>query len=254
MIDLSGLLGGPWLTPQWFLASLIVFLGAITQSVTGMAFGLVVAPVLALIAPERLPSSVLIMGVVITALGVWRDRAGLALGEVAPAVAGRAVGASLAALTLVALPGSDWIALLIAVAVLIAVALSLGGWRATITVRNLAIAGTASGYMATLTSIGAPPMGLLYQGEEAARARSALNLYFLLGILISAAAVALSGLMRWPDLMFAALLMPALARGYVTSKPLDRLFVGRSLKPFVIGLAIAAAIVILIRGLFRLSA
>lgn len=238
--------------PATYLACLgVVALGATVQTVTGQAFGMMVAPLLTLAAPDRVPGAVLILGVAVTALSAGRDLSAVRWRELGPALGGRAAGSALASLALLALPGRAAIAVAIGLATLLAVALSVAGLRVAITRRSLLAAGTLSGFMAAFTSIGAPPMGLLYQRERGEAVRATLNLFFLIGMAFSLAALAPHGLLTGRDLAFALSLTPALALGFLIGRAAAGRLAGRSLRPAILTLATGAAVLILARAAFR---
>lgn len=222
-----------------------VFIGAVIQTVTGQAFGMIVAPALALAAPERLPATTLLLGGALTMMAAVSTRGEIAWRELVPATIGRLAGAVAASLVIGWLASTDGIPQAVAISVLVAVGLSLSGLRLAITWRTLLAAGALSGAMATFTSIGAPPMGLLYQRERAAKTRATLNLFFFLGVLFSLAALAPHGLLRHEDLIFALALAPGMAAGLLLGRAVvtrtDRL----SLRPAILAFATVSALIIL---------
>lgn len=68
----------------------IVFAAAVVQFGLGFGFGMVAAPLLALIDPAMVPAPVLMIGLVTSAMAAWRERAAIAWGEVWTATLGRA--------------------------------------------------------------------------------------------------------------------------------------------------------------------
>lgn len=244
---MSSLLAELGLSHGAFALSLaVVVLGAVTQTVTGQAFGMIVAPVLALSAPERLPATTLLLGCVLTMMAALSIRGEIAWRELVPATIGRLLGAVAASLVISHLASTDGVPQAVAITTLIAVALSLVGLKLAISWRTLLAAGALSGAMATFTSIGAPPMGLLYQRERAAKTRATLNLFFFLGVLFSLAALAPHGLLRREDFVFTAMLAPAMGAGLLLGRAIvsrtDRL----SLRPAILAFSTISALIILL--------
>lgn len=233
----------------WAACSLAVMAGVLTQRATGGAFGMVVAPLVALLAPHHMPAGVLLLGLVVTLLSTPRDLRAIAGRELAPAVAGRACGAFLAALVVALAPDPAAVAVMVALAVLVGVALSLSGLRVAISVPSLVGAGALSGLTGTLTSVGAPPMQMLYQHAAPGHARATLNAFFLIGIALSLGALAFKGQIGGSDFAFAASMAPAAAVGFALSRPAIRALDGRSLRPMILGLATLASAMILFRAL-----
>ncbi len=172
---------------QWatFLLGVIaVFAGSTLQASTGIGLGMVAAPVLLLVDPALVPGPLLMLALLVSVLIArreWRhiDRQGLAA-----ALGGRVPGSVLAGLTMSLLPAALYDAVF-GILVLIAVALSLLGLKLMPTTTNLVTAGFASGYMGTLTSIGAPPMAIAYQHGNPPTIRSTLAAYFVAGSAVS---------------------------------------------------------------------
>lgn len=74
------------------LAALAVLMGAVVQRVTGQGFGTMASAFIALLAPERIPAAVLLLGFAITLASARSDRSSIAWGELLPACLGRAAG------------------------------------------------------------------------------------------------------------------------------------------------------------------
>ena len=231
----------------WLMASLAAALGVLTQRATGGAFGMVVAPLVALIAPQALPGGVLLLSFCVTLLSTPRDLGAIVWREMIPASVGRALGALAAAGVVAMAPDPGAVAVLVALAVLVGVGLSLSGLRLAITTPSLVGAGAVSGLTGTLTSVGAPPMALLYQHAPPARTRATLNAFFTLGIAVSLAALALRGQLRASDLAFALSMAPGAALGFALARPAMRRLGGRSIRPLILGLASLASALILLR-------
>ena len=231
------------------LAALTICAAAIHR-LGGQGFGTVVAPFAALIAPEHVPATVLLLGVVVTVAGVGLDFREARFREVAPAIVGRLVGTVPAVLLVGALAGSRGLGAAVALMILLAIALSLAGLKAPRTTSTLFGAGALSGFMGTLTSVGAAPMGLIYQDEEARRARGVLNAYFMLGVLFSVAGLALGGLLEARHLALAAALAPLVLVGVWLAGPLARRTERAPIRPLALGLAGFAALLLLARTAF----
>jgi uncharacterized membrane protein YfcA len=197
----------------FILACGFVFLGAIVQGTMGMGFGQVAAPVLLLVEPGFVPGAVLVMGLLAASVPALREWRLIKPPELGLALAGRLAGAVAAAYMMVFVLSRDQFSLVFAALVLAAVGLSLSAWRARPSPAALLCAGTFSGFMGTFTSIGAPPMGLVYQNNPGPQVRATLNGFFALGIVVSLAALAVYGRLGLQDLVLAAWLLPALIVG-----------------------------------------
>ncbi len=209
-----------WLLPvdlqTYGFACAAVLAAAIVQGSTGLGFGMVAAPVLAIVDPIFVPGPFLVLALIVSALVAMREWRSIDRSGVGYALAGRIPASFLAGFTVAAIPAAAFGALFGGL-VLLAVLLSVAGWRLLPTRRNLVMAGLASGYMGTITSIGAPPMALVYQHSSGAEVRSTLGAYFVFGTIWSLIALAVFGALGQSDFLLSVNLVPALIVGFVVS-------------------------------------
>lgn len=245
MAGAAQLLSSPWLA----LAILtIVFVAAVVQVSLGMGFGLMAAPLLALLSPELVPTPTLILGLVTSGWGAWRERHRVNWHEVGIGVPGRIIGVAAGAGILALIPGQDGFLLVFGAMVGIAVVLSIAGWRLALSWRSLLAMSTLSGLMGTLTSVGAPPMAMIYQDRPATEARPTLAAFFALGCVLSLSGLALSGWAQLRDLMLAALMAPAMLLGLVVASRLGGRF-DRRFRVALLAISGLAACTLILRGL-----
>ncbi|MEE3851717.1 sulfite exporter TauE/SafE family protein [Gordonia sp. LSe1-13] len=198
-----------------------VFAASCMQASIGFGMGMLAAPVVALIEPALLPGTLIASATVVTLMVVIRERQSLDLRGTGWALVGRIPGTIAGALLLVWLP-TQGLSLLLAAVVLGGVILASLGWRPAPLRRNLATAGAASGLLGTATSIGGPPMALVYSGAEGARVRSNMSAFFLVGSVMSLVALAATGSLH-PDIArtFVALI-PVVLLGFAASRVVNR--------------------------------
>ncbi len=96
------------------------------------------------------------------------------------------------ALVVATLPERE-LALMLAGVVLFGVVLTSVGWAPRPVPSTLLMAGATSGLMGTATSIGGPPMALVWQGKQGACYRGTISGFFLIGSLMSVLALAVTG-------------------------------------------------------------
>ena len=231
---------------QLVLASGVVGLGAMVQGSIGFGVNVVAGPILVLIDPELVPGPALVIAFVLTVLVAYRERGATDLGGFKWVFVGRVPGTVAGAFAAAALP-EEGVAIALASVVLVAVLLSVGGWRVRRTPATLAGAGVVSGVMGTVSSIGGPPVALLYQDERGSEVRGTLSSIFAVGALFSLVLLAIVGRFGWHELSVALALLPAVAAGFVVSRwtvpIMDRGFV----RPAILGLCAASAIAALVR-------
>ena len=101
---------------------------------------------------------------------------------------------------------------------------------------------------ARATQVGAPPMAILYSGEEAKRSRAMQNLFFLWGMLWSLGSLTALGLVEGSDLLLALALAPSAGVALIVSRPVAKLMDGRSIKPFALTASGLGALTLLWRA------
>src|SRR5690625_5668127 len=109
------------------------------------------------ISPVFLPGAMIINAVLMNLLMLVRNRASLSFRPVRYAIGGNIVGTVLAGFTL-ALLSEQGFALAFGALILLAVALSVIGYRPQLSARNSVVAGGAAGYIGTITAVGGPPI------------------------------------------------------------------------------------------------
>lgn len=235
--------------PVFATIAAAVFFGTILQRLSGQAYGMLVSPTMAVLAPEYLPASVLLLGIFVGAGAISLDFSDVSWKEAWPGMLGRMLGAFAGAGIALALVDREGFSVVVGCLVLLAVVLSLSGLRIRITAMTLSIAGFIAGIMGTITAIGAPPMAILYASEAARRARAMQNLFFMWGMVWSIAALGLAGLIDLIDVILTVCLIPFAVAGLIACQPAAEYLAGRNLRPVTLSLASFAAFVILFRSL-----
>lgn len=247
MIDVTDALNWPALA----LGGVVVFAGSVVQATTGLGLGMIAAPILLLIDPAFVPATLLLLALYVSMLIAVRELASIDLKGLLAALGGRLPGSILAGLTMtaVALPVYN---LLFGVLVLCAVVLSASGWRVSSTAPTLFVAGFASGYMGTLTSIGAPPMAIAYQNDSPAVIRSTMAVYFVVGSSISLAILAYYDAFSLAQFAASFFFLPPLIAGFVVSGYLVNRMNTQGARLAVLWLSGSSAGVLLAKALIEL--
>lgn len=232
------------------LLGVITIVAAMVQRLSGQGFGTIMAGFVTLVAPTMAPVAILILGLSVTAAGAGLDFKAIRWREIAPAAAGRLLGTIPAVWVVSIIAGSSLLGLSVGLVVLLGVVLSLFGLRAPRNVWTMLTAGGLSGFFATLTSVGAAPMSLIYQDEEAKAARGTLNLFFLLGLIFSLVGLASKGLITTTHGLFALSLAPFVLVGVVLAGRFAKRMEGAPLRPLALFLASFAAIILIKNSVF----
>ncbi len=231
------------------LALLIVTVGIALQGVVGIGFGLVAAPLLFLIDPLYVPVSLIILGALLSGYMVAKGRHHLSWRRLMPALIARVPGSWLGALLLASVSPA-LLSLILGSTLLLSIALS---WRNTLKItmstRSLSIAGFFSGLIGTATSVGGPPMALVYQETNVLTARSELAAFFLAGLPISLIMLALTGSLPLESLLLTLKMTPGLVAGVFIARRIDRYIDKQSAKPLLLSISLLGAVLVLIQGL-----
>jgi uncharacterized membrane protein YfcA len=202
---------------QYVLAVLVVAVGAMIQGSLGFGLGLVSAPALALIDATFIPGPLLLVGVAVTLTVFLRERGAVDWKGMKWAIFGRVIGTIAGGWAVVAF-SKDAVIVLVAVLVLAGVLMTSIGWKIKTNRTTLSAAGLVSGVMGTLTSVGGPPMALVYQRETAQKLRATLAGFFLVGATFSLLTLAVSGGMSQHDFALGALMLPGYVIGMIANR------------------------------------
>lgn len=208
--------------PTVFLVlALAVVVGAVVQGTVGLGLGLVAAPVVTLVEPTLMPGLMIWLASVLPMLTLAREWRESDWGGLRWAFAGRVPGTALG-VAVVAVASTWLLGVLVGVMVLVAVLLTWRVVRLPMRPAVLVGAGVVSGVTGTATSIGGPPLALVYQHVSGARLRATMAVYFLGGGLLSLAGLALGGQLRAQQALTALALAPFLLVGFALAEPVRR--------------------------------
>jgi uncharacterized protein len=235
----------PW---AFALLCVVVLIGSLLQVAIGFGLGLIAAPVVAIVEPTLVPVVLLVLAFGVTATVLAMDHAHLDLRGTGWALAGRVPGTVAGALLVAVLPAKP-LALLVVFMVVAGVVASLWGFRPQPTPGAVAVAGAVSGLMGTATSIGGPPMAMVWQRFAGPRLRSTMGAFFLVGSAMSLAALTLSGSVEPHNLRYALFLAPAAAIGVLLARPIGRHLDVRRTRITATALALTGAAILLARQL-----
>jgi uncharacterized membrane protein YfcA len=202
---------------QYVLAILVVAVGATIQGSLGFGLGLVSAPALALIDETFIPGPLLLVGVAVTLTVFLRERGAVDWKGMKWAIFGRIIGTIAGGWAVVAF-SKNAVIVLVALLVLAGVLMTSIGWKIKTNRVTLSIAGVVSGIMGTLTSVGGPPMALVYQRETAQKLRATLAGFFLVGATFSLLTLVVSGGMSRHDFTLGSFLLPGYLIGMIANR------------------------------------
>ena len=229
-------------------AGLFVALGGFVQSGVGLGLGLIGAPMVTLLDPALMPGSMLVAGASLPVLILAREALHADWPGVSWALAGRVAGTAggiwvLAVLSLRAL------GIVVGGMVLVVVALSV---RAAVVPRNrvtLVTAGVISGVTGTATSIGGPPVALLYQDQSGPRVRATLSVFFSVGNSLALCALALTGHLPGRDILVGLVFVGCAAAGFAAAAGLRGFLDAGRTRAAVLAAAAGSALILIARSI-----
>jgi uncharacterized protein len=148
------------------VVAVTLVVGAATQGLVGLGLGLVAAPVTAMLEPRLMPDLLLWLAMVMPMLTLVREHHQIDWRGLAWAVPTRVPGTAVGVL-FVGWFSAREMGIAVGLMVLVSVLLTAGAVRFPVNRVTLVLAGFVSGIAGTATSIGGPPMAILYQHRAA---------------------------------------------------------------------------------------
>ncbi len=219
------------------VSGIAVVLGALVQSGVGLGLGVVAAPVVTLLDPGLMPGSMLVAGAILPVLILAREAGHTDWPGVSWALAGRIAGTAV----------GIW--LLTGVAVLAVIAAGSLGRELPRNRWTLLGAGVVSGTTGTATSIGGPPVALLYQREHGARVRATLSFFLFVGNSLAIAALAVAGRMPARDVVAGLIFLACAAVGLAAAAWFRRFLDAGRIRAALLVTAGASAIILIAHSL-----
>lgn len=229
------------------VATLVVAAGV--QGLIGLGLGLVAAPVLALVAPHLLPDVMLWLALLMPVVTLVREHHEIDWNGLAWALPLRVPGTALG-VGLVAWLSPQALGAIVGVMVLASVLLTVRAVELPVTRGTLAGAGFLSGVTGTTTSIGGPPLALLYQHRPPHQIRSTLAVYFIAGAAMSLVGLGMAGALEVSTFLLAMAMVPALLLGFAASRVVDRRVPRHHIRTGVLLVSGLSAVAALLRSLF----
>ncbi|WP_313408423.1 sulfite exporter TauE/SafE family protein [Aeromicrobium sp.] len=231
------------------LIAAAVIAGAMVQSVVGIGVGLIAAPPIALLAPELMPGTLLVLGLAMPVLTLLRERSDVDWHGVAWALPGRLLGTA-AGVWVVSAVSARALGVAVGCVVLVAALITVRSITVPVTRTSLNVAGFTSGVVGTTSAVGGPPMALLYQHRPASEIRSTMAVFFLVGTSLSVVSLAASGHLPAAQMLVGLALFPALLLGELGGRRLrGRVPPGR-VRAAVLATCAASSIVLIARSLW----
>jgi|SRR5690625_1758729 len=236
----------PWVA---ILIILLVILSAFLQGMGGVGFTMILAPVAMMVSPVLVPGPLLALGCTVSIMAMIREWQAIAWNYAIFGFIGRTVGAAIAVMMMVSLSG-HFLNIFFSVLILIAVLLSASGLTIKTSSTSLSVAGTISGIMSTLTSVGSPPLVIALQHDTPAVIRATLSAILTGGTLASIIFLAIGGQFGSAELFAFLWLSPFLFIGFWLST-ISRHYVNRKrLRISLLTFCFISALALLVKTVF----
>jgi uncharacterized membrane protein YfcA len=225
-----------------------VAIAALVQGAIGVGFALIVAPLAAVIRPDLLPGSILILMLPLNAFVAWRERHHIDVPSLSWITAGRFAGTFAGLWVLLAVTTAT-LNLFIGATTILAALLTKLSPQFTPNGTAYAGAGFITGVTETATGIGGPPLAIVYQHHPAPTLRATIALCFLVGEVFSILALIAKGKLGLTQLEDAAVLGLPLLLGLLGSGPVLRKISPGSLRNGLLVFAMVSGVVLIVQSI-----
>ncbi|MGF1511220.1 MAG: TSUP family transporter [Myxococcota bacterium] len=245
---MSELLLPPLAWPSLFMLMALTVVGAWVQGSIGLGFAIVTVPTLFLVDPRLAPAPQILVVLPLTALMALREWRSIQWRGMLWIIAGRLPGLGLGML-LLGWASRRVLDLVIGSIVMGTVVILARGLTLPRTRETEVLAGLFSGISAMVSSIGGPPIALLYQSEKGSIVRATLSGIFFVGVTLTIFGRWASGHLDLLDVRLAAWSLPGLLLGLGVSRWTLQHVEGPLLRAGVLSLSAVAAALLWVRGL-----
>ncbi len=176
----------------------------------------------------------------------YRDRGAIHRPDLVWGLAGRVPGTVLGAWCLTMISNEN-LAIGVGVVVLFGVVASAAPFEVRPAPRSLLVGGVLSGFMGTATSIGGPPLALLYQHESGDRFRGTLSAFFTAGSTMSLVALWLVGSFGADELRWAMAFLPGVVLAFSVSHKAARVLDRGYTRPAILGVCTLAGVIVIVK-------
>lgn len=235
-----------------FITLAIVTSGIALQALIGIGFGLVAAPLLFLIDSNYVPVPILVAGTCLSLMLVVHQRKQLQWRRVMPAIIARLPGAWLGAWLLLQM-SAPVLGLVFGLTLLAAVGLSLINLSLPFNRNSLILAGFSSGLFGTATSVGGPPMALVYQHQPRIETRNDIAAFFLLGTPGSIAMLVWQGAVSQHQLELSLMMLPGVIGGFYLARKIEGRWQINNIRRPLLAICALSALLILYRAVSGLG-
>lgn len=233
---------------DYIVAAAAVLVGSVVQGSIGVGLNMVAAPFVALVVPEALPATLVLVAVPIAITTLVREHHALDRRALAWMLTGAVPGTALG-LVIIGVTDTTALAAIVGVTVLGGVVLSVVSPPVPTNRGTSLAAGFTSNLFGTASAVGGPPVALLFQHRSGPTARSTLGAFFATSATLSIVGYLATGELSIDQVLFALALAPCMVAGLWTSRHLHVHVDGGWLRPAVLTISAIAGLTAIIRSL-----
>ncbi len=233
---------------EFVVAALVVLCGSLVQGTIGFGLNLLAAPFIALVLPEALPVTLVLVAWPVGGVAALREHHALDRRALPWLLVG-AVPGTLVGLAIVTQASADDLAIIVGAVTVLGVALSVVSPPIHVGPGSAGVAGFVSNVTGTAAAVGGPPVALLYQHHGGPTVRATLGVFFVTSATLSVTGYALTGEITEDRVLLALALLPAMFAGLWASKHFHDLVDTRWLRPAVLTMCAIAGTAAIVRGL-----
>lgn len=228
------------------VANLVMTIASALQASIGIGMALLALPLLALLDPRLVPGPMLLAGAALTLICAIREWQAVNAGHFGFSLLGLAAGTVVGAVAL-GMVNAACMNKVFAMAILLAVLLSVSRLRMGVTSSALFAGSCVSGAMGTMAGIHGPPLAIVLQNARPDQARAMMGALFFIAYLISVAALHAVGLFGAVHLKLAAAMLPGVLAGTFAARWLAKFVTQARLRMAILVVSSLSAIVMLLR-------
>jgi uncharacterized protein len=229
------------------VAATAVSVGSVVQGAVGFGVNLLAAPFVALVIPEALPATLVLVAFPLAVSTVAREHHAVEWRALRWMVLG-AVPGTLLGLAIVGQVDASELAVVVGTVTLVGVVLSVLSPPIPVTPGSSLAAGFFSNVFGTASSVGGPPVALLFQHRQGPVARSTLGGFFATSAVMSLVGYVAIGTITGDQALFAATLAPFMVGGLWASRHLHPFVDSGWLRPMVLMLSAIAGTAAILRA------
>lgn len=229
------------------MIAVAVLLGAMTQTTVGLGLGLVSAPVLTFVAPNLMPGVILMLGIALPILTLTREHHDIDWHGVGWAMPWRIAGTA-AGVWIITQVSAEHLELIVGTVVLLAVVLTVRVFAIPVNRGTLGVGGFVSGLTGTATSIGGPPLALLYQHRPPHQVRPTMAVFFVTGATLSLTGLGVAGELTTSEVRVALVLVPVLSLGMLLGTVLRSRLPLSIMRPALLAVSGASAVALIVKS------